>query len=94
MKHYIQERTHPRNLNGQAARIIAKFGSPYKLSKALERVSPTAYRHPSVIYRWTYPKGDRQGTGGIIPTSAQQDVINAARLEGLVLTSDDWFGGQ
>jgi hypothetical protein len=92
MKTYIQERKHPRNLNTQATRIIQKFGSPYKLSEALKRVSQQAYRHPSVIYRWTYPKGLRNGRGGVIPTSALQDIMNAARLEGIILTPEDLYG--
>lgn len=91
-KHYIQERKHPRALDNQARRIIQKFGSPYKLSEALRRVSQQAYRHPSVIYRWTYPKGGRNGRGGVIPTSALQDVMNAARLEGIILTPGDLYG--
>ena len=94
MKPHIQERSHPKRLNNQAKRIIEKFGSPYKLSQALRRVGEKAYRHPSVIYRWTYPKGSRCGTGGVIPTSALQDVFAAARLEGLVLTPEDLYGGQ
>jgi hypothetical protein len=93
MKDHIQARTHPKRLNNQAQRIIAKFGSPYKLSQALRRVGEKAYRHPSVFYRWTYPKGPRCGTGGVIPTSALQDILQAARLEGVMVTAEDLYGG-
>lgn len=80
----------------QAERIIAKFGNARRLSQAMDRVAkiggnPNRYRSPAVVYRWTYPK-ERGGTGGKIPSSAMDDVMAAARLEGIILTAEDWFG--
>lgn len=77
-------------LSNQAARIIAKFGSPYALSRALTALGPERARSPSVIYRWTYPR-TKGGTDGRIPSQAVDDVKAAARLEGVLLTPEDFF---
>ena len=77
-------------LSNQAARIIAKFGGAYKLSRALTALGPAHARNPSVIFRWTYPKV-KGGTNGRIPSGAVDDVKAAARLEGIYLTPEDFF---
>lgn len=65
----------------QAAKIIAKFGGEAKLAKAvgISRIS---------AYRWNYARP--YGTDGLIPSSAVDRVQRAARVEGIVLTDDDW----
>ena len=82
----------PLNLDGQAARIIAKFGTAGRLAKALDRLGvPEMARTRTVVYRWTYPKS-RGGTGGLIPLEALPAVIAAAKLEGVLITPDDLYG--
>lgn len=72
----------------QAARIIGKFGGPYRLARALQHLpNPAHHRHPSVIYRWLWPKG--KGRGGRIPLSAWDGIQAAARLHGIYLTPED-----
>ncbi len=71
----------------QAERIINKFGGVPNLVKALETAGRP--RHRQNIYRWTWPR-ERGGTGGVIPTSALEDVAEAARIEGVLLTPDDF----
>ena len=65
----------------QAEKIIHKFGGHSKLAKliGLNRVQ---------VYRWTYSR-EKGGTGGLIPTNAFAKVLNAARMEGILLTMDD-----
>lgn len=80
----------------QADRIIKKFGRPRDLAKALDLLAAkenndAIRRNATTVYRWTYSR-DRGGTGGIIPTSAMNDVKRAARLQGILLTAEDWYG--
>lgn len=73
-------------MNSQAQRVINKFGNVEKLAKALALVG-----HPkdvSSIYRWNLSK-ETNGTNGLIPSSSIPHVIEAARLEGILLTSED-----
>ena len=73
----------------QAERIVAKFGGPYRMSKALAQLpDPAMHRHPSVIYRWLWGK-TKSGRGGRIPLSAWEGIQAAARLHGLLLTAED-----
>lgn len=41
-------------------------------------------RSENRIRRWTYPK-DRGGTGGLIPTNLQGELIDAAQRRGINL---------
>lgn len=75
-----------------AARIFKKFGNAYKLAAALERLAeqrgnPAITRCVTALYRWIY-------RGGRVPGCAQQDVMDAARLEGIVLTPADFYPGK
>ena len=73
--------------SGQAARVIAKFGGVPLLVAALANIG-----HPyskTSIYRWLYPRGKNGGTGGIIPHTALLEVLEAARIEGIIITSED-----
>ncbi len=70
----------------QAKRIIEKFGGAMNLVRALRDAGRP--RDKCNVYRWTWDR-EKGGTGGILPTSALQDVIEAARLEGVLLTTED-----
>lgn len=71
----------------QADRVIEKFGGVPKLAEALANVG--LKKNKSSIYRWTYPVGEKSGTGGSIPTSSLKLVIAAARNEGVLLSPED-----
>ena len=45
-------------------------------------------REPSHVYRWGYPSS-RGGTGGVIPAKGLRELVALARLQGVLLTSDD-----
>lgn len=75
----------------QAARVIARFGGAYDLSRAMDAANPERperYRSPSVIFRWTYPRS-KGGTDGRIPSAAWPAVIDAARYAGIFLTDKE-----
>lgn len=76
-------------LPSQAQRVIAKFGGARGLMRALQRLEPRKHRDATSIYRWTYPKS-KGGTDGLIPTAAMADVTEAARLDGVLLSAEDW----
>lgn len=69
----------------QAERIIARFGGARRLMHALNRVGRP--RNAASIYKWLYPYP--KGRGGLVPTSAWRDIMEAARHEGIVLTAED-----
>lgn len=58
-----------------AKRVIEKCGG---VNQTAELVGNTA----SMVYRWTYAK-DKGGTGGRVPVSAQERLLEASR-KGLV----------
>lgn len=72
---------HGRPTYGQAARITALFQGPAAFARAVgvERVT---------VYRWNYAKP--LGTDGLIPAAMVERVQQAARIEGILLTSKDW----
>jgi hypothetical protein len=75
----------------QAARVIKKFGSPYKLAKAMKEVLPKhEQRNASSIYRWLYPT-HQGGTGGVIPDDAMPLVLKCARLWGVFIEESDLY---
>lgn len=77
----------------QAYRILHKFGGARELAAAIRRHLPASqWRANSTIYKWTYSV-DRDGTGGLIPTCAVEDVKTIARLEGIFLSDEDWAPG-
>lgn len=73
-------------LHSQAERIIKKFGTPRILGRILEEIGRK--RNYATIYKWLYPKS-KDGRGGLIPTSAWDDILAAARYEGIIITSED-----
>jgi amino-acid N-acetyltransferase len=82
----VEEPPRPRS---QAERVIAKFGGPYKLAKAVAALGRAGAKlNPATIYRWVYPKA-KGGTDGLIPTSSLHLVLEAARYDGIFLSTDD-----
>ena len=83
------------NISPQAWRIISRFGTPARLSRILCQIADIAgderiARNKSSICRWTYARR-RRGTGGIIPGHMQRHINQAARLDGIILTPEDWI---
>lgn len=58
------------------------------MHKALAAAGHT--KNLATLYRWNLPKANR-GSGGLVPTCAQPHVMEAARLEGIALTEEDWL---
>jgi hypothetical protein len=48
-------------------------------------------KHISRVYRWTYPSGVREGTGGIIPHADALKLLDHARKEGISLSEIDFM---
>jgi len=83
--HQIEPRT-------QAERVVAKFGGPYRMAKALAQLpDPTMHRSPSVIYRWLWKKRphNQNTRNGRIPVNAWDGIQLAARMHGILLTAED-----
>lgn len=77
----IPEDERPRT---QVERIAAKFGSIKKLWRALKRLGGRYARMDiSTLYKWNLAKGR-------VPTQHCDAVNQAARIEGIVLTDEDW----
>lgn len=75
----------------QVERIARRFGGFPRLIAALNALPDQAkHRHRAQVYRWNHPKS-KGGCGGLIPTQALRDVMEAARREGLVITPEDLF---
>jgi len=70
----------------QAERVLEKFGGASRLARIFKEMGLD--RNRATVYKWLYPR-ERGGTDGLIPTSAWGDVMNAARLEGILLTAED-----
>ena len=68
----------------QIERIIYKFGSVENLRQALELSGLPKYS--SSIYRWNLRKSKMKG---LIPATCLPYIIQAARMEGILLTSED-----
>lgn len=73
----------------QAGRIIKKFGNARRLASTMAKVTGEPCS-PSRIYRWMHPR-EKGGTGGLIPSSAIEAVMQCARYEGIVLSPDELF---
>lgn len=70
----------------QADRVIVRFGGVENLVKALAAVGKP--RTKMAIYRWNHPK-TKHGCGGVIPGRVWPDLLAAARMEGILLSSDE-----
>ena len=42
------------------------------------------------VRKWTYPK-EKGGTGGLVPSSRQAQLLEAAQAQGKPLTPEDFF---
>lgn len=67
---------------GQARHIIDKFGGEAALATLIGV-------HRTAVYRWNYEPP--RGTNGLIPHHQRIKIVQAARLEGVLLTEDDWL---
>lgn len=67
-----------------ASRVVAKFGG-------CQAVADILGIHVSRCYRWTYPKGERGGTGGRVPSHQQHQLLIEARKRGIDLSPADFF---
>lgn len=79
-KHNLGDRT-------QAGKVFKRFGNPYRLHKALQAVGHLTSL--TNIYRWNQSLESPNGTGGLIPNGWIHRVLEAARFEGIELTSED-----
>lgn len=68
-----------------AASIVAKFGTLKKLADA-------AGVSESRACRWRLPK-EVGGTGGIIPSTRQQRILDWAAQNGVKIGPEDFFSG-
>jgi hypothetical protein len=57
----------------------------------VENVARITGKHISRVYRWTYPAGAREGTGGVIPHADAIKLLNYAREEGIPLSEADFM---
>lgn len=74
----------PLGTMSQADRIIDRFGGAMNLARLLKVP-------PSTVFRWTYPKGKKGGTGGLVPTQRWDEIRKVARQEGIYLTERDLY---
>lgn len=72
---------HAKPAFGQAAHIIRKFGGEAKLASLIGCSRITCFR-------WQY--APPAGTNGLIPNHQREAINKVARLEGVLLTADDW----
>jgi hypothetical protein len=77
----------PSHVKTQAERVITKFGGVARLLALFEAMG--CPRTKKTVYNWLWPKSKKSGTGGIIPAHNWPDILNAARLEGVILTPED-----
>lgn len=61
-----------------------------RICGGVRAVSSLVNRDETQVRRWMYPKS-RRGTGGLIPTHVQQDLIDAARAQGIDLRPEHFF---
>lgn len=74
----------------QAQHIVNLFGGPAVLAFALNQLPDPQYHRGRVqIYKWGYSRA-AGGTGGYIPSSMHQGIVQAARLMGIIITDKDW----
>lgn len=69
-----------------AAHVINVFGGVNATAKALGRSAPS-------ISKWTKPISEK-GTGGFIPSKAQQIIFKIARRKKLDITAEDLILGR
>lgn len=70
-------------MHTMALRVIRKLGGPARVADLLGMTR-------EAVYKWTYPR-ERGGTGGYIPARRQLELMVVAKMNGIVLTKDDFF---
>lgn len=71
-----------RNLK-PASTVLAKIGG-------VDVAAQVTGKHPSRIYRWTYPR-EKGGTGGVVPHDDATKLLKHASENGIALTPSDFF---
>lgn len=66
-----------------AENIIAKCGGPQAVAEMLGL-------NVASVHKWKYPT-EKGGTGGLIPTSRAQELLELARRRGIDLSRQDFF---
>lgn len=56
-----------------------------------EKAAEVTGTHISRVYRWTYPAGAREGTGGVIPHAAAIKLLEYARGAGIDLDEAEFM---
>lgn len=77
----VAEEMTQHKLAANARDVVARFGGPYQLAKALAHVGYP--KNAACIYRWLYPYP--KGTGGRIPKKAWIEIQVAAKRAGVDL---------
>lgn len=73
----------------QAERIIRKFGGIKRFRETLETTHDIKITR-AVIYQWYSPVSKHgQGQGGLIPPRFFSEILQAARLDGILLNVED-----
>lgn len=72
----------------QAETVIRKFGGARELARILAAMGKPI--NPSSIYRWMHPK-EVGGSGGEIPVRHIKLIMKAARMAGILLTTNDLY---
>jgi hypothetical protein len=62
-----------------------------RLMGGAQDVGDIVGKHPSRVYRWTYPESVREGTGGVIPAKDQRKLLDHAKAKGIDLQPGDFF---
>lgn len=66
-----------------ASNIVSKLGGVPAVASALGVPNST-------VLRWTYSK-EKGGTGGVIPTKRQRQILNLAKERDVTVTPADFF---
>jgi hypothetical protein len=57
----------------------------------VEKAAEVTGKHISRVYRWTYPAGAREGTGGIIPHADAIKLLEYCRTADIPLSETDFM---
>jgi hypothetical protein len=66
--------------------VVHVFGGVRKAARALDR-------YPATISKWQHYT-NKHGERGQVPSSAQRDILDVARRDGLPITADDLIYGR
>lgn len=80
----------PIRLLDPARRVIEKAGAATG-RPGIEVIAGVARKHPSRVYRWMREKSVG-GTGGLIPSRAQTEILEWSVREKIGIVPEDFFG--